>query len=128
MTELDPTTGIYETRPLLDSFDGFTMLEPPDKHDEIAIQTPGLILDVRSPIVFIDKQGDEQEKTSEPLEWINSMFPEKRPCSYEEQLRAFLDSVAWRYLCVCGQWEDDKHDQQICDERCRELTEASAWI
>ena len=128
MIELDSTTGIFETRPLLDTMSGFTTLEPPDKHDRIAVETPGLILDVRSPIVFIDRQGEEQERTTEPLEWINNMFPDKHPCSYDEQLMAFLFSMQFHHQCACGQWEDRNHDQYICDERCRELTEPSSWM
>ena len=55
------------------------------------------------------------------VELLKDKLPLDREGEPEWWLNAIIDECAWRYACVCGQWEDDSHDPVICDERLVEL-------
>ena len=128
----------YENR--LDSLEGFQILEPFDENDVRALQSPGLLFSIRESSVYQDKdrglslaepedlgflleealkiQGRFFEEACEEHERLSKEFGSL----YEQEMRTYVDQLIWD-ACVCGQPEDQEHDQETCNQRVFELAE-----
>lgn len=59
--------------------------------------------------------------SSDDLQRLKDKEPLDREGEPDWWLSAIAEMCVWRYMCVCGQWEDSTHDEVICNEIMEEL-------
>jgi len=121
-----------EYKDKLDGFSGFQILEPFDLHDIQALQSPGQLMTIRTSSVLVNSRGQEELPEPEDRNFLlNQALRIQREhfhealgitveagSPYDEADRSYIDNIEFNNRCACGQWEDSKHDQGLCDELC----------
>lgn len=115
----------------LDGLSGFQILEPFDKNDELAMQSPGFLELLRESSVYENSQGETSLAEPEDLGFLleealrtrdHQAYEEHEQTIkefgslYEQRQRSYIDQVIYNNTCICGQWDDDTHTKAECAE------------